>query len=586
MSDFIYSKNRIEKGKLTREIQKIYHDDKPLVQEYHGGWGSLAVSQNLYNGFHPYETKDYIFVVIGGPILSYRENEFLKENRGNTGTKAIFSKWLKNDIVWDKDLSGPFAIFVINKKSFNVHIVTDLMSFIPVYIYQESDDMIVSTHVDILANVSKRINNIDVVSYADFILHSVVTFPYTVYKGIYQINPASEHDITYETNEINTHSYWGPTEEYRYNSIEDAAIELRENLQKYVKSITDNVDDIAQFISGGEDSRTLSALLCGYPREAFIFLDSMNREGEVARKAANAYGADFKLKTRTKTHYINIIPECSDLVGSGSQYHHAHTFGFHKSCKLINYSAVFGGLFADALLKGARITKIRGSKRFPFIPDIKDPNHSSCDTANSSILIPEILNELTKRRVAHLSYVKSFRNESAEEWFELWPSSMNMNIPNLHANRRLFRSYEPFMANDIVKLSAAIPQEWKLNRKLFHRAVKPLLKPTKWLLHGDGRLPYFTWRINTIVQFIIWASRQVGKRTGLIKGNQGPWGEWRKVLKSKDWERTIEKYSSGFDEISSVFREKDINKIMNKSNLSIFQKLNLMQSLYQVSNKD
>src|SRR5699024_8553954 len=103
-------------------------------------------------------------------------------------------------------------------------------------------------------------------------------------------------------------------------------------------------------------------------------------------------------------------------------------------------------------------------------------------------------------------------------------------------NRRLFKSYEPFTANEVVKLSASIPQEWKLNRKLFHKMAKPELESTKWVLTADGRLPFFSSTLNNFVMGIILCSRIIGRYTGFIKGNQGPWGDWENITKSKDWE--------------------------------------------------
>src|SRR5699024_2154551 len=135
-----------------------------------------------------------------------------------------------------------------------------------------------------------------------------------------------------------------------------------------------------------------------------------------------------------------------------------------------------------------------------------------------------------------------FRSESAEEWFELWPSSMNMNIPNLHANRRLFRSYEPFMSNEVVKISATIPQKWKLNRRIFHKMAKPLLEPTKWIQHGDGWYPYFSWPFKSIVYAFMRINRKVGKVVGFNKGNQGPWGEWKTVTSDKEWHNSVKEY--------------------------------------------
>ena len=74
----------------------------------------------------------------------------------------------------------------------------------------------------------------------------------------------------------------------------------------------------AQFLSGGEDSRTLLGLIpSDLKRDAFIFLDSMNREGRTAQKAARAYGANFHVGFRSPTHYLEILEEASDL-GSGT----------------------------------------------------------------------------------------------------------------------------------------------------------------------------------------------------------------------------------------------------------------------------
>lgn len=586
MSDFIYSKKKIENGILTKEIQRIYQDDKPSVQEFHGEWGSLAVSDNIYNGFQLYETDDHIFVVIGGPLLCFQDKQFLEGNPTSEGTKQIYERIIKGLITWDEDLSGPFAILFINKKTAKVECITDLMSFIPVYSLCDSGNILLSTHVDVLARASGQQYNIDFVSEADFILHGVVTYPYTIYKNIRQIAPASKHLIVANNTDIFTENYWLPREKEKYNSIGQAAYDLRQALQNYVNNIAGSMTKIGQFISGGEDSRLLSGLLPrNSTRDAFIFLDNMNREGKVAKKAAQAYGANFNVELRSNSHYIDILPVCHHLVGSGAQYHHVHTFGFHKKCMLNEYPAVFGGLFADALLKGSRIKKIRSSVIFPFLPQIKNSNYSAAAPVRSGIFNKEVLSQLNNRRQDHLNYVSSFRNNSADEWFELWPSSMNMSIPNIYGNRRLFRSYEPFMSKDVIKISASIPQRWKLNRRLFRLTAKPLLKQTKWLLHGEGRLPYFPWYFNMFVQFLFWSYYQIGKRIGLIKGNQGPWGEWNTVIKSTSWERAMDDYSDGIKRIEKVLKEKNVRKLFNDTDLNQMQQINLMQVIYSLSQK-
>lgn len=583
MSDFIFSINNIEPNKITKAIQSIYHQDKPIVQEFHGHWGSLGISRNLYHGFDPYENEQSIVVVIGGPILTFRENDFLNDKDSFEGTKSIFERWQSGEMKWDNDLSGPFSVIIINKLKREVTCITDLMSFIPVYSYKSDNKIVLSTHVDALARITEQYNDLDEVSLVDFILHGVVTYPYTSYLNIYQIAPAAEHRILQVSVSLKCNSYWSPIEENKYKSVNEAVYDLRNGLQSYTDKITSQTTNIAQFISGGEDSRMLSGLLSNYPRDAYIFLDQMNREGKIAKNVANKYEANFKLATRSELHYLNILPSCSDLVGSGSQYHHAHTYGFHNSCNLFSYTAVFGGMLSDALLKGSHIKKVRRTGKLPLIPEIKKTDYSAGNQLTNFIFTTSVLTELTDRRRSHLNYVKKFRSESAEEWFELWPSSMNANIPNVHANRRLFRSYEPFTSKDVVKISASVPQKWKLNRKLFYPTAKRFLKPSKWLFHGDGWLPYFPWYINNFIRFTIWVYRQIGRKVGFIKGNQGPWGEWNIVINSPEWKQALANYFNKVDQKSDEFSEL-LKELEVYGKLSNHQYVNLTQVLYQIGN--
>src|SRR5690625_6422043 len=102
MSDFIFSNKKIDKGILNKNIKQIYHKDSPSVNEYHGNWGSLSVSDNLYNGFQPYETAKHICIVIGGPVLTIqiRSEEHTSElqSRGHLVCRLLLEKKNKSKI--------------------------------------------------------------------------------------------------------------------------------------------------------------------------------------------------------------------------------------------------------------------------------------------------------------------------------------------------------------------------------------------------------------------------------------------------------------------------------------------------------
>src|SRR5699024_2867845 len=128
--------------------------------------------------------------------------------------------------------------------------------------------------------VTKQDKDLDEVSIIDFILNGVVTYPHTMFTNLLQIEPATEHCILNYPIKLKSTNYWIPIEEAKYSSIKVAADDLRNCLQAYVNKIITETTNVAQFISGGEDSRVVSALLKRNKRSAYIFLDQMNREGK------------------------------------------------------------------------------------------------------------------------------------------------------------------------------------------------------------------------------------------------------------------------------------------------------------------
>src|SRR5512146_3111809 len=127
MSDFICTSRRMNPGQLTRHVHSIYREDYPRVVEFHGGWGSLAVSRNLHMGFDPHETESHICIVIGGPVFTFTNNRFLAGEDRNYGTCELLKKWTSGETIrWDEDLSGPFVALKLDKEKAELDVVTDL----------------------------------------------------------------------------------------------------------------------------------------------------------------------------------------------------------------------------------------------------------------------------------------------------------------------------------------------------------------------------------------------------------------------------------------------------------------------------
>ncbi len=585
MSDFIFSGVRKSEGELKKALAAVCPEDTTQTLEFHGRWGSLAIKRNHYTGLDPVETDSSLVAVVGGPILTFASNGFLTGEDPTAGTRLIAGRRQSlTGVDWSTDLSGPFALLALDKTTGHLQVVTDLMSFIPVFHTTGVNGLLVGTHIDALASLSGRGNPKDPVSLADFILHGYITWPYTAYTGVRQLAAASIHEwLPGEKSPGRSEPYWQPLEHDPFRDIDEAADALRKTLGEYIGSVTECMDHVGQFLSGGEDSRAILALLpkrCR--RDAMIFLDSFNREGRIAKRASEAYGARFRLFERSQTRYLDVLPQCSDLVGSGSEYTHVHTWGFHKTAELAAYPAVFGGLFSDALLKGSHIRAWKGQRYLPFLPRIGEARFSHDSIALSGLLQSDVLAELERRRRDHFALLRSLRPESAREWYELWPCSMNRISPNLHGNRRLFRSYEPFTSCGVVKISARIPRTWKLNRRLSQRMSKPLFAPSRFLPHAEGWLPYFSWPLNTVLHAVTFPLFTVAELTGLVRGAQGPWCNWKSIMKSDAWQTAVAGALERANFPDGIFTV-PVAALFEKKRLPKRSKINLLQVLYQSS---
>ncbi len=567
MSDFVFSSERRSPGGIAGILESIYRVDAPEVTEYHGEWGSLGVSRTLYRGFQPLETNTHLIVVIGGPVLLFAGNDHLTGDDPVAGTRRVLERWLSGNMQWDEDLSGPFVILAIDKQAKTVTCITDLMLLIPVYRFLKNGRLVLGTHPDTVAaaagtlpgndTVSTGITSsenasseaaftktvpTDTISITDFLMNHSVTWPYTFYEQVRQLHPAAQHRYAIgmgTARQSGEEIYWLPEQRNRYGTIRDAAKALREGVARDVAGITERMDEVAQFISGGVDSRVVAGMLpARLKRDGYVFLDRMNREGMIAKQATRCYGLTFIPKYRSKTHYLDILSEASDLIGSGQQHIHAHSLVFNRECVLSRYQAVFGGYSADVFLKG-HYTGARLEKGIsPYESGGGPPKMTGLGVDIRSYIPGEILDQVAARRMAHLESVRRIRGDSAPEWACLWPASVRMALPNLAVNRRLFRSYELFLGSTVVKMSAEVPSEWKGQDGLYHLAFRPYLKKSRWLMHHDGHFPYFSRRVNRLPALCaaMWRYRKKWRKPGTPVVHQGPWSSWKTARETLEWE--------------------------------------------------
>lgn len=528
MPDFIFSSNQESLSSLKKGLSFIF-PTPPEMHCFQGNWGCVAAFANHYTGYDPYEDENHLAVMIGGPALRFSLSEAESRNLKSGRTAAVLRKYVNDgQIQWDEALIGHFLVALVDKHAARLTVVTDLMAFVPGYSFEDrapnGRTLVVGSHPDAVAIAAGVTDEMDEVSCGDFLSYATVTFPYTMYKRVFQMEPGTV--TTWDSGgSKNTNTYWLPTESEPPGSFQETACMLREELADAVNILCKDKINVALLMSGGEDSRVVAGLLPTHVEKiGFTFLDAENREGRIARRASSVYGMRHQIALRDPDHYLGALPECARLLGSQDFFVHAHAYGFQEKLGLDGYDVVLGGLTADAFCKSSHLpkSKIRGVtlsiKKRPANKDHTNPNGA---------LIEEIATEVHQRHIERNSFLAQIRPKSYNEWCELWPSHSNTNISNLATNYRIFQHYEPYIAPGVVKLMAAVPSEWKINRKLFHAAMKPILKKSWYLGHTDYIYPYFGLWLNAPL-LILYAVRrklktQMEKITGREFTNQGPW---------------------------------------------------------------
>ena len=585
MSDFIFSTGCLEKDFIKKKFSKIYNKSIS-IKSVSTNYGELAFVENHYNGYKEYETEQFICTVVGGPILNFRNNRFITDKDSNEGTKAIYQRWIVEDIIiWDKDISGPYVIIYFNKINGDLKIITDMMSFIPLYENTMDNELILGTHIDVLSDIKN--NEVDQISIADFIMSEVITYPFTAYKKIKQLQSGSTYSWSLKNSYKFKHEhYWLPEEPKEPYRLNDLSKKLRKGFLDYLNRAAQPKSKIGAFLSGGVDSRIIVSTLSKEIKvDSFIFVDKHNRESRVAKKVADKIDSCLRIQQRDFKYYFDILEPACDLIGLTSEYVHVHSYGLVESCNLDKYDGVFGGFLADTFLKGHHIKRKNIPKYLQFLPiPQRGSELNNIKLEYNTFIKNAIVDEVNERRIKHRERVKKIRPNSKNEWFNIWPITMHNDTANIHGNRRLFKNFEPFTSSEIIKISALAIQTQKLNNKLFHKAMKPLLTHTKYIPHANGALPYYPWYINTFIRFIY----NVLSKINIFKKekNEGPWTDWEDLLSHQSSKIMIDKNIKFVKKnINSIFKNNFNYQLTNESNIKLVEKRILIQLGYHFSKK-
>lgn len=536
MSDFVLSTRTLPPGELSRALAAVFAPVGHRVEEYRGAWGTLAVTRAPHDIRPLVERDGWLSVLAGEPII-HGAGGAHGPDRGRDAAHALLAR---GDAAWDDAFDGPFAALALDTVHGGGRVVTDLFGWIPVFGAILPDGRVLGTHVDVVARAASVSDRLDPVSVTDWLAHATITHPHTLYAGVAELPPGSELGFAPDGRLTEERAYWRPREQAVFGSPREASAALREALSASVRVGIGESETAGLLLSGGEDSRAvLGAVPPGVRVRAFVYAEAENREIRSARRVADAYGAELVFGRRERDHYLGQFEVVSAMVGSQNEFIDAHGYGFHERLGMAQMPVVLGGFSSDALLKADNLS--RADRR--RIEAGRAPRYAPVGVPSVAELKPELLAAVAERRTAHRDGLASIRPNSADEWRWIFPFGMRRYAANLHGNRRLFRVHEPFMSNAVVKIAAAVPQRWKLDRALFLHAVRPFLKRAWWLPHSRNRFPYFGAGTNRVLRGPLGAARAAHAfLRGEHGANQESWPLWEKLVREPEMRRLEARY--------------------------------------------
>ncbi|HEY0025928.1 MAG TPA: hypothetical protein VGB24_23765 [Longimicrobium sp.] len=551
MSDFLFCSRPRPPGELKAVLHRWLGPVTAAVDEYTGAWGTLAVARAAHDPPPVVQDDRGITVLIGEPFAHLAP---LPKGPAVDAARrqALHERLLAGgDEQWEDLLDGPFAALSIDPSTGRGAVVTDLFAWITVF---HADDVrasvVAGTHADAVAQAAGVLGEIDPVSAVELMGYYAITYPRTLYPAVRQARPGCVHRFSADgwTGE---HVYWVPVEQTGFGSLDEAAVALRSALVDDVTLAVQGQSDVGLLLSGGEDARAvLGAVPPDVSVRGFIYAEAERREVRAARRVARAYGVPLTFAPRPPGHDLLHMETVAAMVGTQNEFVDVHGYGLHASLGLDHLPVVLGGFSSDALLKADNVPPKasqrvrRGGKagfrtlRPPALPGVR----------------PELLAEAMARRDAYRRSLTEVRPESADEWSFIYPFSMRKYAANLHGNRRLWRSHEPYMSNPVVRIAAAVPQSWKVGRQLFYRAVRPLLARSWHVPHTRNRLPYFPPALNAAIRPLLGAARGLrALATGELRANHESWPVWAELVQT-GWMNDAEaRHPAAESPIAAVF---------------------------------
>ncbi|SFS41423.1 asparagine synthase-related protein [Halostagnicola kamekurae] len=513
----------------------------------------VTISSAFHAGMatdQPVEAADGGLVWVWGEVYSVTDGAGARTTVDPAESARVCARqYSEHGLEFISRLDGEFVGCIYDADAGTVSFFLDRLGARPLYYWSGEDGFAFSTSVQTVPLVPEFEPRFDERYLAEYLYCRRTLGTKTPVEGIEQLPPATVLTYDLESKTTEQHRYWEP----RYRPVDEPlSYFTRELADRFERAVADRTSDDREhgvLLSGGSDSRAVLAA-ADEPPTAFHLGDGWNREARIAKRAADAAGAAFRLLNRGPDYHATLLERAAPIQEFVGPFHTGHALGFAEEIDA-EVDTLLTGLYSDDLFGSWSVPQ--ATLRLPFgvqfwLPFERLPSTTADFVANQVAAGPtrkpafleskpleDVLAENVRSRNGRVDY-HGVDYESVEQLSlssTLYPITNGIGF-DLYSALQIAPTRNPFLDRRLVDLALSMPLKYRLRHDPLHRAMAKFDSSLAELPHASSRLP-----IEYPKAAHVLGARVTNQLDKLGRSNSyrtdGPWQDRDEVVRTDDF---------------------------------------------------
>jgi asparagine synthase (glutamine-hydrolysing) len=514
----IQSASGRDPGRLAAMYQRLVHQDRCVVEEWHDAHAAFAhvAASSALAGQQPYVCEaSGRCIVFFGECLGFEEEARQLAGRGvplsqpfndaefclrihDTYGEAGFAR-----------LNGSFCFALYDPRTRECLLVSDKLGSRPLfYGLDDQQALHFGTQVSCVLQAPGVSRALEASAVLEFCANQRVFGDKTYHKGVKALPPAS--CLRFREGRVEVAPYWTLRYRPEQGSIDEFADQLATTVRRAIGRIAARSGRIGILLSGGLDARMLVAAV-DTNAVCYTFGDYENFETSVARRVAEAKGLTFRFLRRPADQYADMV-DPSVEIGSGMHpFNHAHTLGLldgiRQECDVLTHGYGTEIMFRSSSVP-RRARSILGLDLGPELDPsltadslearLLDRSNTLMHKGIDGLLVPEARDRLRATLADTARQLAASSASCASDVYDrfLWPDvHWRGRFPSFVFESSI-RCFMPEASidfdNEMIDLHTRIPAAVRADRRLWIRAMARLHKGIAHLVSANTGYSPFT----------------------------------------------------------------------------------------------